>query len=184
MKFLKSLLLILCAFFIVTNCEKDDICANTTLTTPRMVINFKDIVVQENLKTVNNLLVQGVGNDEVLSDYNNVDVSEILLPLKIDVPNIEIITQYELFKDFDEVDDNGTPDDPSDDIELANSDIITISYVVREIYVSPACGFKVQFENVSVTVEQDGDNWILLTEPANDNLIIIDETIPHYNLFH
>lgn len=184
MRVLKSILLILCSLFIVTNCEKDDICANSTLTTPRMVVNFKDIVVQENLKTVNNLLVQGVGNEAVLTGYNSVDVAEVLLPLKIDVPNIEITTQYELIKDFNEVDDNGTPNDPNDDIELANSDIITIKYVVKEIYVSPACGYKIQYENVSIMVEPDADNWILLTEPSIDNLIIRDETITHYNLFH
>tara|TARA_R110002012_G_scaffold270484_2_gene454894 strand:- start:715 stop:1269 length:555 start_codon:yes stop_codon:yes gene_type:complete len=184
MRFLKSILLLLCCFFIVTTCEKDDICANSTPTTPRMVVSFKDIVVRENLKTVNNFRAQGVGNDAVLTGFNNVDVSEVILPLKIDVPNIEITTQYELSKDVNEVDDNGTPNDPSDDIELVNSDIITITYIVREIYVSPACGYKVQFENVSITIEPDADNWILLSEPENDNLIITDETITHYNLFH
>ena len=178
MRVLKSILLILCSLFIVTNCEKDDICANTTLTTPRMVVNFKDIVVQENLKTVNNLLVQGVGNEAVLTGYNSVDVAEVLLPLKIDVPNIEITTPNNPpWKDI-------PPYDPNDDIELANSDIITIKYVVKEIYVSPACGYKIQYENVSILVEPDADNWILLTDPSIDNLIIRDETITHYNLFH
>ncbi len=182
-RILTIIAVLFCCFL---SCEKDDICPESTATTPRIVIDFLDIIDRSTTKTVNDLRVRGITDNvlnDVFAEYNGTDLNQIILPLKSNLPNIATETKFQLYKDY-AYDDNGTPDDTSDDSETGNPDIITISYIVKEIYVSSACGFKSQYENVTITVETDTDNWILSTEPANDNLTIIDETTTHYNIFH
>ena len=170
----------------ILSCEKDDICPESTPTTPRIVIDFKNIISKEDLKTVNNLRIRGINDNEfqaVFTEYNAIDISQVLLPLKSNLPDTVTEVKFQLYKDY-EIDDNGTPEDTSDDFEIGNPDVISVTYTINEVYVSAACGFKSQYQNVTITVENDGDNWILLTEPVNDNLIVIDETTTHYNIFH
>ena len=176
-KYIKLSIAIL--FLVMLSCEKDDICSEGTSTTARLFIEFYDISNQESLKNIFNFRVQGVGNENVLSGYNIVTSSQVLLPLKTD----EGITQYKLHNDYG-IDNNGTPDDTSDDIITGNEDIITVTYNTEEVYVSRACGFKTVFTNITIAVENDGDNWIQLIQPLNDNQSVIDETTAHFKIFH
>jgi len=180
MKYFKYIKLLITILFIVTtSCEKDDICSEETLTTPRLFIEFYDISNHESLKNIFNFRAQGVGNEDVLTGYNLVTSSQVLLPLK----TTEGVTQYMLHNDYG-IDDNGTPNDTTDDIITGNEDIITIAYNTEEVYVSRACGFKTVFTNITVTVEDDGDKWILIILPTNDNQSVIDETAIHFKIFH
>ena len=104
---------------------------------------------------------------------------EILLPLK----TTEGITEYRLHRNYS-YNDNGTPDDPSDDIIGGNEDIITIEYTTDEVYVSRACGFKTVFKNIRITVVDDGNRWIQNYRSVNDNQIVENEDAPHFILFH
>mgnify|MGYP001824857523 CR=1 FL=1 len=176
MKKILALLLLLLAF---NSCERDDICADTTQTTPSLIIRFYDISNQESNKNVFGLRVQGVGIDDVLEDYNVVTTDSIVLPLK----TTETSTQFKLHQEY-VYDNNGTPDDTSDDIISGNEDIITIAYATEEIYVSRACGFKTVFKNVTVNVEDDGDKWIQIIQSVNDNQSVEDETAAHFKIFH
>ncbi|NNF35371.1 MAG: hypothetical protein HKN68_14770, partial [Saprospiraceae bacterium] len=81
-------------------------------------------------------------------------------------------------------DDNGTPDDESDDIIGGNPDTITITYDPDEIYVSRACGFKTIFRNFSITLIDDGDNWIQTFANVSENLTIENEEQAHINITH
>lgn len=180
MKYLKVLvipLLLIAALLI--SCERDDICPESTPTTPRLIIDFYDVSIQENSKNVFGLLVGGIGNEFVLPGFNVVTTDNLVLPLKTD----EDTTQYALIQDYS-INDNGTPDDPSDDIQEGNQDIITIKYSREQVYVSRACGFKTIFKNVTLTTEDDGDNWIKSKESLTDNQSVEDETETHFNLFH
>ena len=102
-----------------------------------------------------------------------------MLPLK----TTETSTQFKLHQEY-AYDNNGTPDDTSDDIISGNEDIITIAYATEEIYVSRACGFKTAFKNVTVNVEDDGDKWIQIIQSVNDNQSVEDETAAHFKIFH
>ncbi|MGY0392261.1 DUF6452 family protein [Bizionia sp. KMM 8389] len=180
MKIFKGLFFLV--FCLVFSCERDDICTTDTATTPRLTISFFDAVnpEQQNPKNVFNFRVQGIGNDETVSDLDGFSNSDIiLLPLK----TTENSTQYSLYNDY-EYDDNDTPDDVTDDFITGNEDIITISYVTEEVYVSRACGFKTIFKNVTLTVEDDGDNWIVIVQSVNDNQIIEDESTTNFNIYH
>ena len=159
-------------------CEPDDICPESTPTTPSLIIRLYDISNQESKKNVSGLRIQGVGNDNVLTNFNVVTTDSIILPLKTDA----ISTQYKLHKEYT-YNDNNTPDDPNDDVIGGNEDIITINYNTQEIFVSRACGYKTIFENVTITLENDGNNWIQFIQPVNDNQSVENETAAHFNLF-
>ena len=45
-------------------CERDDICPENTPTTPRLIIDLYDFVIQEEQKNVFDFRVQGIDNDK------------------------------------------------------------------------------------------------------------------------
>lgn len=181
MKYLKILFVPVIAIAMGSiSCERDDICPESTSTTPRLIIDLYDSENPENTKNVFDLVVIGVGNeDEVLDGYSIVDTDQLLLPLKTD----DNTTQYRLIEGYS-YDDNDTPDDTSDDIVSGNEDIITINYSREQVYVSRACGYKTVFKNVTLTIEPDDDNWIISREPLTDNQSVEDETTTHFNITH
>lgn len=178
---MKKTVLILLSFLLLT-CERDDICAETTLTTPRLVMDFVDLLNIDNAKSVTDFRVEDIDDSTIVLNGLNgtTDATGVILPLK----TTEDMTQFVFYLDY-EIDDNDTPDDTSDDIQLGNADIITIEYAREEVYVSRACGYKTIFRNVEVFVEPDTDgNWIQLIQPLNDNQSIEDETTTHFSLLH
>ncbi|WP_242205336.1 DUF6452 family protein [Aestuariivivens insulae] len=162
------------------SCERDDICPETTSTTPRLIIDLYDFSNQEEKKNVIDFRVQGVDNDEVLPDYNVIKATNnIILPLRTDTNK----TEYMLHIDY-AVNDNGTPDNTDDDFTEGNQDIISINYTTEEVYVSRACGYKTIFKNVTLSIVSDNDNWIKLKESVTENQSVEDETTTHFNLYH
>lgn len=166
---------------VTISCERDDICPEITSTTPNLIIDLLDFSNEDSSKNVFKLVVAGVDNETVLPGYEIVTSNELILPLK----TTENTTQYTLINNYI-VDDNDTPDDTSDDFlsDASNVDVITINYSRREVYVSRACGYKTIFENVTVQLESDEDNWIESIQPLNANQSVEDETETHFNLFH
>ena len=117
----KIVSLILLVFFTFSSCEKDDICDANTSTTPRLVIEFFDIINQTELKNVTNLKVIGEGMTEgIVFNGNGNTVS---IPLK----TTENSTSYRFIFDS------------------SNEDKITFNYTRENLFVSRACGFKTIF---------------------------------------
>lgn len=155
--------------FLFAGCEKDDICTDTTPTTPRLVIEFYDNdEATPTLKNVTNLKAvgEGMSTDEGVvfnatltnsSRYLS-NSSKIYLPLN---PSA-ISTTYTLANNFGAA--------------SANVDILTFNYTSENIYVSRACGFKTLF-NLNQT------NPIVQTEPTvADGTWIKNITVVKYNL--
>ncbi|MDA0176437.1 hypothetical protein C7H62_2266 [Mesoflavibacter sp. HG96] len=189
---MKKIILLLLTFTILTTCERDDLCPESTPTTPSMIVDFKDNNIIENSKSVFNLIIIGVEDDSVfplstnvpedsfLREFSGTDLNQISLPLKTD----EDQTQFILIKEF-EIDDNDTPDDFSDDFFTGNQELLTINYTREDLYVSRACGYKTIFKTININIDSGTDGpWIFQTIPQNDNLIIEDETITHYIFSH
>lgn len=176
----KTSLLIIFLFTIgaIISCERDDICPAATPTTPKLIVQFYDRVDTETIKFVPQIRVQGVNNNNVLEGYNAVNVQKLELPLRTDTT----ATQYRLRRNYSN-NNNGTPDDPSDDFPNGNEDIITIKYITEQVFVSRACGYKTVFKNVTLTIEPDSDNWIASRQSATDNQSVEDETTAHFYLF-
>jgi Family of unknown function (DUF6452) len=144
---MKKIILLLLVAFSFSACEKDDICdTNLTATTPKLVVEFYDIVNPTAKKSFENLAVIAENITDTIKPANG---SKVLLPLKIDA---ETVT----FKFIQ----NGGKNPKTDD----NIDKITINYTKINTYVSRACGFKTTFE-------LNPTNGIVLIDTApSDNL--------------
>ena len=176
----KISVLILLLLLITASCEKDDICAETTATTPKLILRFYDITSQDETKSATGLRVTGfdANNDEVeISNLNVTTTDSINLPLLTDANS----TKFTFHKDYS-IDNNGTPEDISDDIVLGNPDIVTINYTREDVFVSRACGFKTIFKDLTLSVEDDSDKWIINSEIINST--IEKNTSAHVKIFH
>lgn len=174
------MLLIIAVIGITISCEPDDICAESTATTPSLIIDPYDVGNPENKKAITKLLVAGIDNDFTLTN-GIVSASQIVLPLKTDANTTQYVFIKEAF-----INDNGTPENTTDDYFDGNTDVVTINYTREEVYVSRACGYKTIYKNVTLTIEPEAndENWIKSRQPVNDNQSVEDETETHFNIFH
>lgn len=157
---------------LLLSCEKDDICAETTPTTPQLIIRFYDNTAQEDTKTVTNIVAYGLddaSNPVELSNQFVATTDSLILPLRTDSNSTKLV----LHKNYS----------IENEIILGNPDTITISYEREDIYVSRACGYKTIFNNISFVLTTDGDNWISGSEIA-PNTNITNETSAHVKIYH
>jgi hypothetical protein len=158
-----SILILISLFaFSFWNCEKDDICAETTPTTPRIVIEFYDFANPTVLKSITNLGVLAPG---FTNGFGFTGVSKITVPLKTtdDSTTLQFI-------------ENGNDTDTGND----NIDEIVFNYTRQDIYVSRACGYKTNFTLDAITgavLTLDASNWI-------QNITIEQPTIANENETH
>ena len=148
---------------VIFSCEKDDICPETTQTTPRLVIEFYDLTNPDVLLQVPELYALGLSTDGIEIPINNEIVttrSSIELPLKTD----DTETEFILYKSYDIVDGE----------VIGNPDRIKVTYDSENVYVSRACGYKTTFDIQTFAITTDSDQWmigseILITEITNEN---------------
>ena len=154
----------ICLFLIVIfSCEKDDICSDTTQTTPRLVIEFYDLRSPDEVLKVPGLYAVGLDTGGIeVPIYNEVVTtrSSISLPLKTD----QIETEFILYKSYDLV----------DGVISGNPDTIKVTYDTENVYVSRACGYKTNFNILTFGITTNSDQWmniseILITEITNEN---------------
>lgn len=184
---MKKISLLIVMLIVVGNysCERDDICPASTPTTPRLLINLLDASNQDNPKNVFDLVVVGVEDDELLDtplpNYVFADTDDLVLPLK----TTDNTTEYILIQGASN-NDNGTPDDNSDDTIDGNYDRIIINYTREQVFVSRACGFKTIFRNVTLTIEDVNNDgrWMLSRTPLIDNQSVENETAAHFSIAH
>ena len=144
------------------NCEKDDICADGTPTTPRVIIEFYDAANPNNLKNVTNLKVTESGQTEGFV-FNG--VSEIQVPIRTN--DIQTILHF-------------TANGDDSDITNDNLDEITFNYATQEVYISRACGYKMTFQlntTDGTVLTPDSNNWI-------QNIVISQPNIETENEVH
>lgn len=178
----KTSILILLLSLAVFTCEKDDICSEATATTPQLVVRFYDALIPEDTKSISGLFVYGINDANETVFFKNITVGakdSIAIPLRTDSD----MTKLVFHSDFS-IDDNGTPDDGSDDIVLGNPDAVDINYIREDVYVSRACGYKATFTNLSASVTTDADNWISSINIIAENNTIDNENAAHINIYH
>jgi hypothetical protein len=179
------LTLILISTLISYNCERDDICAESTPTTPRLLVEFYDATEQDELKSVTRLTVYGEGLADNPTDENtegtlifNTNARAIELPLFIGLEGEPTISRFKLEKDTNlRLNDN--PNNNS------NIDIIEIEYTTEFKYVSRACGYKSVFNLIDVEINPDGDDddlWIESEEIIE--ILVENENTVHVHIFH
>lgn len=156
---MKKIFILLIILFI-TSCEKDDICSDDT--TPKVVIEFYDIVVTDDLKSVANLKVTG---DGLTTAYGTFSANTIEIPLR----TTDDFTKYSFVLN-------------STDANNINTDFIQFNYTRSQVYVSRACGYKTVYQLntsnpvvVSDTIPNDG-KWIQQINVVNSTINNENET--------
>jgi len=178
---------------LLLGCERDDICAEGTPTTPRLLIEFFDAADTETLKNVTRLSVYGedlvMENGAIVlpeaatsaSLIFNSNSNAIELPLLIGDEGIETTTRYILEKDTNLRTDGDIATD-------SNIDVLVVRYIPQFVYVSRACGFKSVFTNLEISIESnDASQWIQNVTFANNTDIPItveNEDATHVQIFH
>ncbi len=171
MKLFRALTLLFCcciAVYLSSGCERDDICAEDTPTTPFLIIKFIDDVTVSDIKQPNELQVKAIGFESTIDFTTNQD--SILIPLRTNA----LLTDFEFTIDSDTTDDTDTP----------NTDTVSFQYTPVEEYVSSACGFKVNYNGLTntLTQEEDDGNWIKRITIEENN--VTNEAAAHVLIFH
>lgn len=190
MRLQKLGILIIAVIFI--GCERDDICAVTTATTPRLLIEFYDSSNPDELKNVSRLTVYGEGlvlddtgmeiEPTVASDATilfNENSNSVALPLIIGAEGEVTTTRYILEQGTNlRLDEDATTN--------SNIDILEIIYTPEFIYVSRACGYKSIFTNLNIDLDGGEDGtWIdgFAVVETIENTVENENTV-HVNIFH
>jgi len=146
-------------------CERDDICAESTVTTPRLIIEFYDVNNPSDTRNVRNLSIREVGNDTAILFSSG---SSISVPLRTNA----IETSY-VFTLNSLAEGGGL------------IDTLRFSYATEEIYVNRACGFKVNFVDFRARQQptnNPNENWIRNIQVLENT--IVNESEPHMFMFY
>lgn len=149
------------------SCERDDICAEATETTPKLLIEFFDVNNPGNPRNVRNLTTREIEKDAKDSLLFN-STSTIAIPLKTDA----IETSYVF--NLNALAESG-----------GLTDTLNFSYATNELYLNRACGFKVNFTDFRVELENQENNtesWIRDIQVQENN--IENELETHLYIFY
>ena len=163
----RAIFLFILLLFGINACEKDDICVEGD--TALLIIRFYDAENPEEFKSVTNLRVTGLGQDnpvDTFTDRSTLD--SISIPLRINEPD----TGFEFISESES----------EDDVEIGNIDTLTFSYTTEEVFVSRACGFIANYTELSDALSVDGDNWIQSIEIISPTVNSIDAA--HVYVYH
>lgn len=141
MKILITGILFALSTLLFLGCSRDDICSGETLTTPKLIIVFKNVL--------NPLEDSSVTAFSIEADYSeNVNVLETTTTDSIAIPLRTGANETR----FRFIQNTGATNE--------NTDIITFNYITNELYVSRACGFKTNYDNLEGAITDDALNWI------------------------
>ena len=169
-------LILIVSIIFLTSCEKDDICPESTQTTPRLVITFYDINNTQERKNVESLAVYAVRDNELvlIEEISGITNDSISIQLRnyIGVSNFKFIRDY-----MGELDNS-----PSG---ILNH--IYIDYEMTDEFVSRACGFITNYSitsffNFDVLQDPPVYSWIQGYEILNP--IVINENQAHVKILH
>ena len=168
---MKKLFLIMIVTTTIYNCESDDICPESTLTTPRMIITFYDANNPEERKNVESLGVYIVKNSEfiLINEINGINTDSIAIPLRDD----ESVSNFKFCKNF------------SEDITVIPSGLpnhFYVDYEINERFISRACGFINNY-NLSLALPYDPLNTPSPTNWISD-VIILNDSVNNENQSH
>ena len=175
MKKISVIALIVLVLLSFWNCEKDDLCAESTPTTPRVVIEFFNNANPTELKSVTKLMIEEtVTNSKLVADASLEETDDtrylfttnkIFLPLRTTVD--QSVFNFTLNK--------GEANEATDEL--------LFDYTRKEIYISRACGYKTNFviTNPTTIVTTLPGNWI--QSITVENVTIDNENETHVKIY-
>lgn len=167
MRKLRAIFFFTVGFLLINSCEKDDICVEGD--TPLLIIRFYDAENPEVFKSVSSLRVRGIGQEnpvDTFTDRSSLD--SISIPLRINQPDTGFLLIL----------DSAT----EDDVETGNIDTLTFSYATQEVFVSKACGFIANYDQLNESLTTDTENWIQSIEIISPT--INSQADAHVQIFH
>ena len=164
-------LILLCVIGTFSACEKDDICVDDD--TPQLIIRFYDAENPTEFKVVPGLRVIGVGNGEPVDTFTDrtSTLDSIAVPLKA----TDTSTQFSFI--LDSADDE-------DGLETGDNDQLQFLYSTEEIFKSRACGFVVNYDNLTTDFTSATESWIQSIEIVKPLVTIEEEVTAHVKIFH
>ncbi|SRX55793.1 DUF6452 family protein [Aequorivita sp. CIP111184] len=164
---IKRIIVLILIIFAFKGCTKDDICPEGTATTPNLIITFNDIVNPANRKQVEGLSIV-TNYADTLEVLARTTTDSIAIPLNINSDT----TKYKFIRTTITTTDT-----------IRNVDSIVFVYQRNNSYVTRACGFKTEFDNLDTTLEEEGtENWIQDIITIRDT--INDENEAHLTILH
>jgi len=164
---LTSLLII--GAIIFSACEKDDICVEGD--TPLLIISFYDVDNRTEKKAVPLLRVIGANNsftvNTIMDRISTLDSIGIPLNSSLNTTSFAFITDSE--------------DDDMNN-EIGNTDTIAFNYNRKDVFISRACGFVANYENLNNELTADTDNWIKEIEIVTP--LVENQNAAHVKIFH
>jgi hypothetical protein len=157
-------------------CEKDDICIDGV--TPLLVIRFYDVDNPTVLKKVSKFRIVGIGqNTTVTTVSDRTDSDSIAIPLKV----TENTTGFYFINNSSNVE---TTDSNGETIivEGGNLDTLHFNYTRKDKFVSRACGYIANYEDVSSDLETGTDNWIKDIEIVTP--LVENSATAHVKIYH
>ena len=162
---IKKIVLLLFISLIVNSCTKDDICSEGTPTTPFLVVTFKNHDNPLFSKSVNNLTISTIVDNDTIHIIKSTTTDSIAIPLRTGFD----FTDY-LFVEND------------DNISIENTDKINFNYQRESVYINRACAFKAIYNFLSADRETDTENWI--DEITVNKFTVENENEAHVTVFH
>lgn len=127
-KLIASVAVLIALTFYLASCEKDDICAEGTPTTPGLIVEFYDKDNTTELKNISNLQYYVLGHDDIDTLTSG---SKLELPLRTDANSVKWALKYTASIGGQ---------------VYQNTDFLEFRYTHDELYVSRACGYKSIFQ--------------------------------------
>lgn len=155
----KHLYPLLLFLFALLSCEPDDICLAETPGTPEIIITFFDETNPEMKKVATDLVVKGVGKENVA---HNGTADSIAIAIK----TTALSTSFVFTKTIS---------------NASYSDTITLNYNSQDTFISRACGFKLSYSNLTIK-HPTPLNWIKRIEIIKDT--ISDSKESHVKILH
>ena len=159
-------------FGALSKCEKDDICSESTPTSPMLVIDFYEFLNPSVSKSFQKLEIFDVENPEKILVFEG--ENQILLPLKTDSQ-----TSTYIFKLYY----------TNINVVMTNEDVVEIRYTKDDIYISRACGYKSNFTlsdsdplNPNPKITDSGSDELWIKETIVRQPVITNENETHLDI--
>lgn len=152
----------------ISSCEKDDICVEGD--TPLLIIGFFDAVAEDTTtaKSVSNLLIVETTTNSAFNSLASTD--SISLPLRIDGQT----TEFAFIQDA-EIDDENQE-------VTGNINTLGFNYTVNSEFISRACGFIANFNDLDTTRQVLSTDWIKRISVINPD--VERSNAIHVKIFH
>ncbi|MBC8306212.1 MAG: hypothetical protein H8E55_61940 [Pelagibacterales bacterium] len=138
-------------FFLITSCEKDDICLEGSANTNRITIGFINSE-NESFTSLSITNIRGINKDSII--YEDINTHQLKLPLNISSNKTDYILNY------NEIDDT-----------------LSIKYIAIHSYLNRGCGFISNFVLDSSTENIDNNyGWIKKVSIVKDSIFNEEKT--------